>query len=95
MGGPGRHRAGAALALEAERSPMRVRCPRLEIEVRVSRWVAEHVVEDVVDERQPGAQAGLGRLEHMFVTLGCGPDGMGPRLQAALQHGSTGLWGSP
>jgi hypothetical protein len=55
VGGPGRHRAGAALALEAERSPMRVRCPRLEIEVRVSRWVAEHVVEDVVDERQPGA----------------------------------------
>jgi hypothetical protein len=74
---------------------MRVRCPRLEIEVRVSRWVAEDVVEDVVDERQPGAQAGLGRLEHMFVTLGGAPDGMGPRLQAALQQVRTGSWGSP
>ena len=33
---------------------MRVRGPRLEIVAHVSRWVAEEVVED----REPGAQAG-------------------------------------
>ena len=68
---------------------MRVRGPGLEIEMRVSRWVAEHVVEDVVDERQPGAQAGLRRMEHMFVTLGGGPDRTGLRLQVPLHHGRT------
>jgi hypothetical protein len=31
---------------------MRVRSPRVEIDVRVSRWVAE----EVVDDREPGAQ---------------------------------------
>jgi len=74
---------------------MRMRSPRLEIEVRVSRWVAEDVVEDIVGERQPGAQTGLGRLEHMFVTLGTGPDGMGVCVQAPLQRGQPAPHGSP
>jgi hypothetical protein len=78
----GLYAAGPALALPAERAAMRVRGPRLEIELRVIRWVAE----EVVDERHPGAQAGLGRLEHMFETLGGGSDGMGARLQ-----GKTGV----
>jgi hypothetical protein len=77
VGGWGRDAAGAALALPTERAAMRVRGPRLEIELRVIRRVAE----EVVDELQPGAQAGLGRQEHMFETLGGPSDGMGGRLQ--------------
>jgi len=64
---------------------MRVRSPRLEIELRVIRWVAE----EVVDELQPGAQAGLGRLEHMFETLGGGSDGMDSPLQGKMRRSIT------
>jgi len=53
MGWRGWHAAGAALALPVERAAMWVHRPRLEIKVRVSRWVAE----EVVDDREPGAQA--------------------------------------
>ena len=53
VGGRGWHAAGAPPSLPLERAAMRVRGPRLEIEVRVIRWVAEEVVE----ERKPGAQA--------------------------------------
>ena len=80
VGRRGLDAAGAALALPVERAPMRVRGPGLEIELRVIRWVAE----EVVDELQPGAQAGLGRLEHMFETLGGGSDGMGGSLQGKM-----------
>jgi hypothetical protein len=93
VGSRGLYAAGPALALPAERAAMRVRGPRLEIELRVIRWVAE----EVVDERHPGAQAGLGRLEHMFETLGGGSDGMGARLQGktgALHNAGEGADGA-
>lgn len=53
MGGCGRHAAATARSLPLERAAMGVRDPRLEIEMRVSRWVAE----EVVDDREPGAHA--------------------------------------
>jgi hypothetical protein len=53
MGRRGWHAARAPLSVPPEEAAMRVRSPRLAIEVRVSRWVAEEVVED----REPGAQA--------------------------------------
>jgi hypothetical protein len=64
---------------------MRVGSPRLETELRVIRWVAE----EVVDELEPGAQSGLGRLEHMFETLGDGSDGMGGPLQGKMGRSIT------
>jgi hypothetical protein len=53
MGGKGRHAAATARSLPLKRAAMGVRSPRLEIEMRVSRWVGE----EVVDDREPGAQA--------------------------------------
>ena len=47
------HAAAAPAPLPLERAAMGMRSPRLEIDVRVSRWVTEEVVED----REPGAQA--------------------------------------
>jgi len=47
-----RHAPSAPLSLRLERAAMGVRSPRLEIVVRVSRRVAE----EVVDDREPGAQ---------------------------------------
>jgi hypothetical protein len=47
------HAAGAPPPLPLERAAMWVRSPRLEVDARVSRWVAE----EVVDDREPGAQA--------------------------------------
>jgi len=49
----GRNAAAPPLALPAQRAAMGVRLPGLWIIVRVSRWVAE----EVVDELHPGAHA--------------------------------------
>ncbi len=65
--------------------------PRLEIGLRVIRWVAE----EILGEREPGAQAVGGRLEHMFVTLGWGPDGMGLRLQGLPNRSERAAGGFP
>ena len=53
MGGWGWHAAATARSLPLERAAVGVHGPRLEIEMRVSRRVAE----EVVDDREPGAQA--------------------------------------
>jgi len=53
VGGRGWHAAGATLPLPPERAAMRVRSPTLESEMRVNGWVAK----EVVDDREPGAQA--------------------------------------
>jgi hypothetical protein len=53
MGGRGWHAAAAARSLPLKRAAMGVRGPRLEIERRVIRWVGEEVVQD----RETGAQA--------------------------------------
>jgi hypothetical protein len=53
MGGRGRHAAATARSLRLERAAMGVRGPRLEVKMRVSRWVGQ----EVVDDREPGAQA--------------------------------------
>jgi hypothetical protein len=45
--------AATARSLPLKRAAMGVRGPRLEIETRVIRWVGE----EVVDDREPGAQA--------------------------------------
>jgi hypothetical protein len=42
----GRHAAGATLALPAERPAMRVHRPRLKIDVRVNRSIAEEVIDE-------------------------------------------------
>jgi hypothetical protein len=52
MCGRGWDAAGAPPPLPLERAAMGVRRPRLGIDVRVSRWVAE----EVVDGGKPGAQ---------------------------------------
>jgi len=53
MGGRGWHAAATAGSLPLERPAVGVRGPGLEIERRVIRWVGE----EVVDDREPGAQA--------------------------------------
>ena len=53
MGGRGWDAAATARSLPVKRAAMGVRGPRLEIETRVIRWVGEEVVYD----REPGAQA--------------------------------------
>jgi hypothetical protein len=62
---------GTPLALPVRRAPMRVLGPRPGVDGRVSWWVAQ----DVIGERQPGAQAVIRRLEHMFGRIGEGSDG--------------------
>jgi hypothetical protein len=44
------------------------------------------IAENVVNQRQEGAESLGGSLEHMFVTVGAGADGSGG-LQRVLQEG--------
>ena len=68
VGGTGGDRARPAPMLEAQR-------PAMGMGRRFDQRISEDVVEGVVDELEPGAQAVRRRLEHMFVRLRQAPDG--------------------
>jgi hypothetical protein len=76
------HGAGAALPVDPDRPAVRVRC---------GRWFG--VPEDVVKQRQQGAESLTGCLEHMFVRLRLDADGSGPHHPSASRL--AGALGTP
>ena len=86
----GRDAAGPAIVLPAEGAAVRVVEETLIVWARLIWMVAEHIVEPA----QPGAQALFRRLEHMFVSLRRGSDGMGSRAASFVASGG-GPQGGP
>ncbi len=80
--GSRRHGAGAPLPLDPDRPAVRVRC---------GRWLG--IPEDVVEQRQQGAESFTGCLEHMFVRVGRGPDGT-EGYARVFAHGRVGPSGA-